>query len=188
MATSELILGQLLTPLTGYSEWGGVYAIDNGAFSGFDAVKFGRLLARQSDRKSDCLFVACPDIVGAGQRTMELFAMRSLWIPSGWKVAMVAQDGMENLTIPWSDMDAVFIGGGDPWKDSKHSADIVRAAKMLGKWVHVGRVNTPKRFDHFAALGADSCDGSGVAMYDHMLEAIEHRVRHPTLFDMGERT
>ena len=27
METSELILGQLLTPLTGYSDWGGVYVL-----------------------------------------------------------------------------------------------------------------------------------------------------------------
>jgi hypothetical protein len=184
MKTSSLILGQLLTPLTGYSDWGGVYAIDNGAFSGFPADKFQRLLQRQDSRKADCLFVTCPDIVGAGQRTIELFKRRSRWIPEGWKVAMVAQDGLEDLEIPWDDMDAVFIGGGDPWKDSKAAADIVKTAKILGKWVHVGRVNTPKRFEHFAQLGADSCDGSGVAMYDHMLEKIERRNDPvPTLFD-----
>jgi hypothetical protein len=183
-AQSPLVLGQLLTPLTGYSDWGGVYAIDNGAFSGFPADRFQRLLQRQDSRKADCLFVTCPDIVGAGQRSIELFKRRSRWIPEGWKVAMVAQDGMENIEIPWDDMDAVFIGGGDPWKDSKAAADIVKAAKILGKWVHVGRVNTPKRFEHFAQLGADSCDGSGVAMYDHMLEKIERRNEPvPTLFD-----
>lgn len=69
-------------------------------------------------------------------------------------------------------MAAVFIGGGDPWKDSKASLDIVKTAKTLGKHVHVGRVNTAKRFKLFAEAGADTCDGSGVAMYDHMLDDI----------------
>jgi len=184
MQASELILGQLLTPLTGYSDWGGIYAIDNGAFSGFPAEKFQRLLERQGSRKADCLFVTCPDIVGAGQRSLELFKRRRLWIPEGWKVALVIQDGMEDLEIPWDELDAIFVGGGDPWKDSKAAADIVKTATILKKWKHVGRVNTPRRFEHFVQLGADSCDGSGVAMYDHMLQKIERRNEpEPSLFN-----
>ena len=181
---SPLVMGQLLTPLTGYADAGGIYAIDNGAFSGFPADRFRRLLERQESRKADCLFVTCPDIVGAGQRSIELFKRRSRWIPEGWKVALVAQDGMEDLEIPWDEMDAIFIGGGDPWKDSKASQDIVKTAVTLGVWVHVGRINTPRRFELFDELGADSCDGSGIAMYDHMLQKIERR-NEPvkTLFD-----
>lgn len=181
MGESELILGQLLTPLTNYRHFGGVFAIDNGAFSSFDAVKFSRVLERQESNKDQCLFVTCPDIVGAGQRSIELYKQRKRWIPEGWKCAMVVQDGAESIEIPWGDMDAVFIGGNDPWKDSQAVVDIVRTAKILGLWVHVGRVNTPKRFDHFKSLGADSCDGSGIAKYDHMLERIEKR--HPVLWD-----
>lgn len=129
---SPLVMGQLLTPLTGYADAGGVYAIDNGAFSGFPADRFRRLLERQEGRKADCLFVTCPDIVGAGQRSIELFKRRTRWIPSGWRVALVAQDGMEDLEIPWDEMNAIFIGGGDPWKDSKASQDIVKTAVTLG--------------------------------------------------------
>ena len=73
METSDLICGQLLTPLTGYSYWGGQYAIDNGAYSGFPAEKFKRLLARQENQKAECLFVTCPDVVGSGRRSLELF-------------------------------------------------------------------------------------------------------------------
>lgn len=175
METSGLILGQLLTPLTGYSDWGGKYAIDNGAYSGFSEEKFRRLLKRQENRKADCLFVTCPDIVGAGRRTLELFHRRRLWIPEGWRVALVIQNGMEDLQLPWDELDAIFVGGGDPWKDSAAAADIVKTATILKKWKHIGRVNSPKRFEHFLQLGADSCDGSGVAMYDHMLEKIERR-------------
>jgi hypothetical protein len=91
---------------------------------------------------------------------------------------------MEDLEIPWDEMNAIFIGGGDPWKDSKASQDIVKTAVTLGVWVHVGRVNTPRRFELFDELGADSCDGSGIAMYDHMLEKIERRNEpRPSLFD-----
>lgn len=181
---SPLVMGQLLTPLTGYSDAGLPYAIDNGAFSGFPAEKFARLLRRQDNRKDDCLFVTCPDVVGSAQRTLELFKLRRKWIPEGWKVALVAQDGLENLEIPWGELDAIFIGGQDPWKDSKSAQDIVKTAKILGVWVHVGRVNTSRRFQLFDSLGADSCDGSGIARYDEMLEIIERR-NEPvkTLFD-----
>jgi hypothetical protein len=93
---------------------------------------------------------------------------------------------MEDLEIPWGEMKAVFIGGGDPWKDSSAAIDIAKTAKTLGLHVHVGRVNTAKRFKLFASIGADTCDGSGVAMYDHMLDDIAKELnREPerTLFD-----
>lgn len=181
---SPLVMGQLITPLTGYSDAGLIYGIDNGAYSGFQAEKFMRLLRRQEARRAACLFVTCPDIVGSAWRTLELFKQRSRWIPEGWKVALVAQDGMENLEIPWDEIDAIFMGGNDPWKDSKASQDIVKTAVIMEKWCHVGRVNTPRRFELFDELGANSCDGSGVCRYDHMLELIERRQRpEKTLFD-----
>ena len=118
---------------------------------------------------------------------MELWKHRDKWL-TGWPMALVAQNGIEDLEIPWHEMDALFIGGVDPWKDSKAVADLVKTAKTLGIWVHVGRLNSPKRFDHFDALGADSCDGSGIARYDHMLEAIVRR-NDPerSLFDSSEK-
>ena len=175
-SASKLVGGQLLTPLTRYSDWQGAYAIDNGAFSGFPAERFRKLIERQQGHRDRCLFVTCPDIVGSGQRSVELFLQRRRWIPDAWPVALVAQDGMEDLLIPWGDMDALFVGGLDPWKDSKAAADIVKTARILGIHVHIGRVNTPRRFNHFSELGADTCDGSGVARYDWMLERIEREV------------
>ncbi len=185
---SDLVGGQLITPLTGYSDWGGTYGIDNGAYSGFPEVAFQRILNRQEAARERCLFVTCPDIVGAAQRSIELFKRRRRWIPEGWPVALVAQDGMESLEIPWDELDAIFLGGLDPWKDSRAAADIIKTAKILKKWSHIGRVNTPKRYEHFAALGADTCDGSGVAQYDWMLTKIENHMNgddDPTLFDMS---
>lgn len=183
-AASSLVRGQLLTPLTRYKNWGGEYAIDNGAFSGFDAETFRSLLLRESSTVSQCLFVTSPDIVGAAKRTLELFEERHRWIPASWPVALVAQNGIEDLDIPWNSFRCLFIGGVDPWKDSRAVVDLVKTAKTLEKHVHVGRVNTPKRFNHFDRIGADTCDGSGVAMYDHMLDKIERsRLPQPSLFD-----
>ena len=38
-------------------------------------------------------------------------------------------------------------------------------------WVHVGRVNEPRRVQNWLGL-ADSIDGSGMSRFDHMLEAV----------------
>lgn len=186
--SSDLFAGQLLTPLTCYANWGGVFAIDNGAFSRFHEQEFASLLSRSVDKAQDCLFVACPDIVGSHRRTREIWMRRHIWFDRHpafrRKLAFVAQDGAENGDIPWDDMGAVFIGGRDPWKDGQAVADIVKTAKTLGIHTHIGRVNTPKRFLHFHRLGADTCDGSGIAMYDHMLKAIEAAMTAPEQPDL----
>lgn len=185
IADRELVAGQLITPLTGYRNAGGVFAIDNGAFSGFPAKKFELILRREEPNKKRCLFVTVPDIVGSARRTLEIWRHRDSFI-QGWPLALVAQDGIEDLDIPWHELDAIFIGGLDPWKDSKSAIDIVKTAKTLGKHSHVGRVNTAKRFKRFHEAGADTCDGSGVAMYDHMLRDIERAMStpdSPSLFD-----
>lgn len=177
-------VGQLLTPLTRYRlrEPERKWAIDNGGFAGLDIAAFEALLKREEHHKERCMFVAAPDIVGSAQRTLELFG---LWKPklSGWPVALVCQDGQENLSIPWGDIAAVFIGGSTSWKCSVHVEHIIKTAKLFGKWVHVGRVNDPARFAHFEKLGADSCDGSGLARYTHMRIAVANRHKQGSIFD-----
>jgi hypothetical protein len=169
-------VGQLLTPLTRYRlrEPERPWAIDNGAYSRFEIASYRSLLKREEARKDKCLFVTAPDVVGSARRTLEVFEH---WEPqlAGWKVALVCQDGQEEFPIPWGMISAVFIGGSTEWKCSIHVAHIIKAAKALEKWVHVGRVNDPKRFQYFENLGADSCDGSGLARYTHMREAVRLR-------------
>lgn len=181
---SDLVRGQLITPLTRHANWGGVFAIDNGAFAGFDADAFKSLLVRESENMERCLFVTCPDIVGSARRTLEVFRHRQRWIPDGCPIAFVAQDGLEDLEVPWDEFQCLFIGGLDPWKDSTSVVDLIKTAKIFGKHVHVGRVNAPKRYKCFCERGADTCDGTGVAMYDHMLANIERSLLpEATLFD-----
>ena len=71
-----LVLGQLLTPLTRYADAGGVYAVDNGAFSRFLEKDFTSLCERQARAKDRCLFVAMPDVVGNARRTLEIWRYR----------------------------------------------------------------------------------------------------------------
>lgn len=44
---------------------------------------------------------------------------------------------------------------------SAESAALIAAAKRLGKWVHVGRVNTRTRMAWCQRHGVDSFDGTG---------------------------
>lgn len=179
-------VGQLLTPLTRYRlrDPSRPWAIDNGGFKRLDIPAFDALLARESHHKDKCLFVAAPDIVGSAQRTLELFER---WLPrlEGWPVALVCQDGQESLPIPWDNIAAVFIGGSTNWKCSRHVEQIIKTAKLLGKWVHAGRVNDPQRFLHFERLEVDSCDGTGLARYSHMRRSIARRADQHVL-DIGE--
>jgi hypothetical protein len=169
-------VGQLLTPLTRYRlrDPERPWAIDNGAFSQFEVDAFVSLLQRELRHKDKCLFVAVPDIVGSARRTLEVFEHWRGRL-AGFRPALVCQDGQEDLPIPWGAIAAVFIGGTTKFKCSEGSAQIVKAAKLLGKWVHVGRVNHADRFEHFLQLGADSIDGTGIARYTHMRLAIANR-------------
>lgn len=174
----DLVAGQLLTPLTNYKNCGETFAMDNGAFAGFDRQSFFRMLKRNEEHKERCLFVTVPDIVGSATRTRELyfhFTQLDGMKPWAKKWCFVMQDGMENERIDWYAMRHIFIGGSNDFKDSHAAYDIVKTAKALGVPVHVGRVNTYKRYRAFADLGADTCDGSGIAKYDHMLLEIKKR-------------
>lgn len=176
---------QLLTPLTRFlpQRPDEEFAIDNGAFARFNRAAFISLIEKHTERRHLCRFVALPDVVSSARRTLEAF---EFWRErlDGWKKALVAQDGAESLPIPWSQIDAIFIGGSTAWKLGKHAADVIRTAKICGKWVHVGRVNTPGRFEYFEDLEADSIDGTGLSRYSWMRERIYRAVNEPKLFQL----
>lgn len=182
-----LPVGQLMTPLTGFRnravEEGRRWAMDNGAYAGFDAEKLHARLRREQAHKKTCIFVAAPDVVGSARRTLEVF---EFWWPylesQKWPVALVAQDGQEHLPIPWDRLKAIFIGGSTGWKVGREAKAIILAAKAMGVWTHVGRVNTPERIQDFQELGVDSIDGTGISRYSHMRIAI--RDGQPKLFPL----
>lgn len=171
---------QLLTPLTRFTLRSQRFAVDNGSFARFERDGFLSLLEREKPNRSRCRFVAVPDVVGSARRTLEVFYRWRHQLVA-WPLALVAQDGLEDLEIPWKGITAIFIGGSTDWKLSKSAADVVKAAKAIGKWVHVGRVNTPGRFEYFETLGADSIDGTGLSRYSHMREAIWRAYNQPSL-------
>jgi hypothetical protein len=165
MARGEI--GMICTPNEGRTPGAGVkWAADNGCFStryvGDD--KWIGWLARHRGHVERCLFATAPDVVGDAAATLtrsapHLPAIRAL----GYRAALVAQDGLEHLDVPWNEFDALFVGGTTGWKLSPAATRIVREAKRRRLWVHMGRVNSGRRWSFAEHIGCDSVDGTLLA-------------------------
>jgi hypothetical protein len=155
----------MLTPNMGNSPPSGQpWAADNGRFTQPNTYSDERYLAwlARMPRES-CLFATAPDVpfdaLGTLALSLPLFgAIRAL----GYPVALVAQDGMESMDLPWGDFDVLFIGGTTAWKLSEAAASLAAEAKRCGKWVHMGRVNSLKRMRWAESIACDSADGTYV--------------------------
>lgn len=159
---------QLRTPLTAYARADVPYGLDNGCFKNFDEKTWLRLVVEaETDRP---VFVTMPDIVGDARRTKELFDIYKYKVGEV-PLGLVLQDGIANVDIDWQQVAAVFIGGSDNFKISNEAFAAAKTAKMLGKWIHVGRVNTAARVFNWIGL-ADSIDGSGISRFDKRLEEV----------------
>jgi hypothetical protein len=167
----QVEFGQLRTPLTRRKrDDSRVYALDNGCFAKFNRNTWLRMVAEASNPADLATFVALPDCVGSARRTAEMFDLFCNDTLTCQR-ALVLQDGIGDHEIRWSKIAAVFVGGSDSFKSSDEAFQACRAAKALGKWVHVGRVNTSRRLRDWIGL-ADSIDGSGISQYDHMLDDV----------------
>lgn len=141
------------------------WAADNGRFSSPETYTDAAYLTWLSKRpyRDACLFATAPDVVGDAAATLALSEPMFEPIRAvGYRVALVAQDGLENLTefIPWDDFDALFIGGTTAWKLSEAAHELAAEAKRRGKWLHMGRVNSRRRVRLAQAMGCDSVDGT----------------------------
>jgi len=182
----EYDVGHLVCPRSRNVVWSPVWAADNAAFSRFDADAY-RLMLETVQGTPGCLFVTVPDVVGDAFATRELW---DAWAPvvqaHGLPAAFVLQDGVEDVGVPWSACDAVFIGGTTAFKLGPVARLCVREAKRLGTWVHMGRVNTVRRLKYAQSLGVDSIDGSGFARFpDAMLPRFTRVVGITPLFTEG---
>jgi len=158
-------LGRLVIPrdcarIDETAEAGIPWAADNFAFAGFDPDAFRRMLAAITGL-AGCRFVVVPDVVGdAGATRMRYQSWHDEVAATGQPIAYAAQDGVKSGDIPWDEIGALFIGGGDQFKLGPHTERLVAWAHGYGLWVHMGRVNTAKRARYAAAIGCDSFDGS----------------------------
>jgi hypothetical protein len=169
-------LGMITTPAQGNRRPpGALWCADNGCGPGRHGIGAGypgdeafltwlaHLAADPADpgALAACRFAVAPDVVADAAATLArsapfLPAIRDL----GYPVALVAQDGLEDLQVPWDDIDALFIGGSTEWKLGQHAHRLGAEAKRRGKWLHMGRVNSARRFAIAELLGCDSVDGT----------------------------
>ena len=57
----------------------------------------------------------------------------------------------------------LFIGGTTTWKLGPAARRLVAEAKARGKHVHMGRVNSQRRYNYARHIGCDSVDGTYLA-------------------------
>lgn len=140
------------------------YMLDNGAFGagGFDPAAFTKALHLLGQRADQ---IVLPDIVCGGHRSLLLsLAWLDLALRVGPRVLIPVQDGMEesdlrpHLRHAQSQV-GIFVGGSTAWKEAT-MARWGRLAEEEACWMHVGRVNTPRRMALAVAAGAHSVDGS----------------------------
>lgn len=128
----------------------------------WDEARWLRWLRSENLPRPGALFATAPDTVGDAALTIDRFvggAYTHLIRAARYPVALVAQDGMEDLEVPWADLDVLFIGGSTDWKLGEGARAVAAEARARGKWVHVGRVNSSGRYRAWAP-DADSADGS----------------------------
>lgn len=141
------------------------WAADNDCFQGLDGPAYLKMLGAISNLPG-CLFVTVPDVVADHEAT------RALW--DDWKAAVkvtglprafVLQNGATSEGVPWDEADAVFVGGDTDWKLGAEASALTFEAHERGKWVHMGRVNSRKRFRRAAEMYCDSVDGTSYARF-----------------------
>lgn len=164
------LLDCIVTPLQGnHVPAGAVWCADNGCFGAAyvgDAAWVGWLAAgKHAPAYERCAFAVAPDVVANAAATL---ARSTPWLPIirdlGYPVAFAAQDGQEELPVPWALLDVLFIGGSTEWKLGPHARALAAEARWQhGKVVHMGRVNSEKRLRYAARIGCHSADGTYIS-------------------------
>ena len=157
--------GFMRTPYMGNKEIRGVqWAADNGCYSSKGEREFNLdayLSWLKMQEIETCLMATAPDKVGDAIETLHrslpiLKPIRDL----GYPVAFVGQDRIEETIVPWDEFDVFFIGGTTDWKLGPIAKQYAIEARERGKWLHMGRVNSLKRYRYAMSIGCDSVDGT----------------------------
>jgi hypothetical protein len=163
------LIGAVLTRSVGPGQIAGMsgapWCADNECFTRgdeFDLDRYLEWLDRQD--RSTCLFATAPDVLCDAAATLARSApVLPVIRAMGFPAALVAQNGLEHLDVPWDTFDALFIGGDTAWKLGAAAHGLILEAKSRGKWVHMGRVNGESRFRRADVMGCDSVDGTFLA-------------------------
>src|SRR6266567_3810491 len=165
-------LGQMCSPAEHRDPLPGVtFGLDNGCFGRgwVGEPRWLAWLARLAPHASRCLFATAPDVLGDAAATLarsrpHLATIRAL----GYPAALVAQEGLDTLPIPWDEFDVLFVGGQDTgWKLGPIASSLVTQALHRHKKVHFGRCNSAKRWRYVEGLGCHSADGTSLIYAPH---------------------
>ncbi|MGI5457543.1 hypothetical protein ACQEWB_31125 [Streptomyces sp. CA-249302] len=168
-------IGCMTTPAQGSRiPEGALYACDNSKF-GSDgkgrywpgAEAWFAWLSRTVERYGPdrCLWALAPDQPFDAASTLTeslpwLARIRELGVPA----AFAAQDGCDQPgLLPWESFDVLFLAGSTEWKLGPVAERLAREAKVRGKGVHMGRVNSRSRLKIAEWFGCDSADGTYLA-------------------------
>lgn len=155
---------------------GARWALDNGAWSAYRQHRpfdEGAFLAALAQWGTGADFVVVPDVVAGGVLSLarsEHWLLHRLrgQLPPRTLLLVPVQDGMEEQHLrPLLEADpqtGLFVGGTDPWR-AMMLAGWCELGQQLGRWVHVGRVNSWRRVVRVKCAGAASFDGSGPGIY-----------------------
>lgn len=159
-------LGCISTPHQGntyFADDGWDCIADNGCFSGkWTHDHWFRWLL---DQPRSIRFAVAPDVFdpSGGPCHAETLDKWRTYGPlidrHGFTAAFVCQVGATTDNLP-DDAPVLFLGGTTEWKLGPHASAITAQAKVQGRWVHMGRVNSLKRFRAARAMGCDSADGT----------------------------
>jgi hypothetical protein len=170
-------VGLMAQPRSGYSaETVGryrIWAADNDCYTNriepgsATETRWLRWLDRMP--RDRCLFALAPDMAHhegkraatPAQATLDLLEHYGERVRSmGYPVGFALQPGAEDLELPWSAFDAVFLGGDVVWKTSHHALYLVWQAKDHAKLAHLGRANSGRRLRRALEMQVDSVDGT----------------------------
>lgn len=163
------------------------YALDNGAWTAFtqgepfDVAAFERALDLMG---AEADWIASPDIVGGGMRSLEL---SESWLPrlvDARIVLIPVQDGLmcDDVRPLLGARVGIFLGGSTEWKLAT-MREWGALAREVGCHYHVARVNTRRRIEMCSEAGATSFDGSSVSRFAASLPRLERARRQPSLFE-----
>jgi hypothetical protein len=161
-------LGMITTPAAGNTVIEGVdWCADNACFTPGrypGDQRYLAWLARRAAHAGRCAFATAPDVVGDAAATLaRSVPMLPRIRTAGYRAALVAQDGLEHLPVPWELTDGLFLGGTTEWKLGPAAAELAAEARARGLTVHMGRVNSLRRLRYAAAIGCQSVDGTYLA-------------------------
>ena len=162
------------------------YALDNGAWTAFtqgepfDVGAFEKALDLMG---AEADWVASPDIVGGGMRSLEL---SESWLPrliDARLVLIPVQDGLTASDVRplLGNRVGIFLGGSTEWKLAT-MREWGELAREVGCYYHVARVNTRRRIEMCSEAGVTSFDGSSASRFAASLPRLERARCQPSLF------